>query len=95
MTVTDRSAPTCVFKTQVCFQVCNGGADNLSFEEQAQRESDFFASKPELSQTPCKLGLPELSKALLQIQEDMLHKHMPDFVRQVQFHVNHRQSLCG
>ena len=69
-------------------QVCNGAPEHLSYEEKAQWEVDFFASKPELSQTPCKLGLPELSKALLQIQEEMLRKHMPGFVRQVQTDVN-------
>ena len=57
----------------------------MSFAQLEQQEADFFASVPGLKEAPCKLGLAQLSKALLEIQEETLRKYMPDFIRQVRF----------
>ena len=71
-------------------QVCNKGPDDVSgnpddyYAVLERQEAKFFESRPELKDVTTKLGLPELSKALIRIQEDMLRQHMPTFVRQVQ-----------
>lgn len=76
--------------------MCNKGSDtarvgsaetvqvNPDYEEQERREAEFFASRPELRDITTKLGVAELSKELIKIQEEMLRQHMPTFVRQVQ-----------
>lgn len=68
-------------------QVRNGGPNqtHMSFGQLEKQEADFFASVTGLDDVPCKLGLPQLSQALLKIQEETLRKYMPDFIRQVQF----------
>lgn len=76
--------------TQDMLQVRNQGSSQqeagLSYDQLELQEAAYFASVPGLggAEAPCLLGLPALSQELLKIQEEILRKHMPHFICQVQ-----------